>query len=88
MLVWSNLFDIVLKSHPLKTNIVGCVCLRSCNLMYLKLCLFINLFQANLKVVGIKAKAENKKIEGEMVNISIKQLVIKRLLLEEDNIKL
>ncbi|WP_226897913.1 hypothetical protein [Paraclostridium bifermentans] len=56
--------------------------------MYLKLCLFINLFQANLKVVGIKAKAENKKIEGEMVNISIKQLVIKRLLLEEDNIKL
>lgn len=35
----------------------------------------------------IKAKAENKKIEAEMVNISTKQLVIKRLLLEEDNIK-
>lgn len=36
----------------------------------------------------IKVKAANKKIEGEMVNISTKQLVIKRLLLEEDNMKL
>lgn len=36
----------------------------------------------------IKVKAENKKIEEEMVNISTKQLVIKRLLLEEDNMKL
>lgn len=35
-----------------------------------------------------KGEAENKKIEGEMLNISTKQLVIKRLLLEEDNIKL
>ncbi|WP_283592785.1 hypothetical protein [Paraclostridium bifermentans] len=42
----------------------------------------------NRKQERIKAKAENKKIEGEMVNISTKQLVIKRLLLEEDNIKL
>lgn len=36
----------------------------------------------------IKAEAENKKIKEEIVNISTKQLVIKRLLLEEDNIKL
>ncbi|WP_220796920.1 hypothetical protein [Paraclostridium bifermentans] len=42
----------------------------------------------NRKQERIKARAENKKIEGEMVNISTKQLVIKRLLLEEDNMKL
>lgn len=36
----------------------------------------------------IKAEAENKKIKEEMINIYTKQLVIKRLLLEEDDIKL
>lgn len=36
----------------------------------------------------IKAEAENKKIKEEMINISTKQLVIKRLLLEEDNMEL
>ncbi|WP_148550671.1 hypothetical protein [Paraclostridium bifermentans] len=42
----------------------------------------------NRKQDRIKAKAENKKIEMKMANISTKQLVIKRLLLEEDNIEL
>ncbi|WP_338659683.1 hypothetical protein QJR30_01645 [Paraclostridium sordellii] len=42
----------------------------------------------NRKQEIIKAEAENKKIKEEIVNISTKQLVIKRLLLEEDNIKL
>lgn len=41
----------------------------------------------NRKQERIKAEAENKKIKEEMVNISTKQLVIKRLLLEEDNMK-
>ncbi|WP_195945880.1 hypothetical protein [Paraclostridium bifermentans] len=36
----------------------------------------------------IKIEAENKKIKEEMISISTKQLVIKRLLLEEDDIKL
>lgn len=36
----------------------------------------------------IKAESENKKIKEEMVNIVTKQLVIKSLLLEEDNMKL
>lgn len=36
----------------------------------------------------IKSEAENKKIKEEMINIYTKQLVIKRLLLEEDNMEL
>lgn len=36
----------------------------------------------------IKVKAANKEVEEKMVNIHTKQLVIKRLLLEEDNMKL
>lgn len=44
--------------------------------------------KSNRKQERIKAESENKKIEGEMVNIYTKQLVIKRLLLEEDNIQL
>lgn len=42
----------------------------------------------NRKQERIKAKDENKKIKEEILNISTKQLVIKRLLLEEDDIKL
>ena len=42
----------------------------------------------NVRQERIKAESENKKIKEEMVNIATKQLVIKRLLLEEDNMKL
>lgn len=42
----------------------------------------------NVRQERIKAESENKKIKEEMVNIVTKQLVIKSLLLEEDNMKL
>lgn len=71
---------------------IGRADLRLCFLFVLVVIAIYLVYEQKYKKNGRqeieKAEGENKKIKEEIVNISTKQLVIKRLLLEEDNIKL